>query len=60
MLLLVEEAAAGDAEDLVDGVAKLQAAILDMHPGVAVNEIAAVDIRDAAGRFPGGPTGHAV
>jgi hypothetical protein len=59
MLLLVEKPAVRDAANLVDGVAKLQSAILHVHPGLAMDEITAVDIGDATGRFAGRPTRHA-
>ena len=37
-----------DIGDFIDAVAQLQRAVLDMHPGLAVRQVAAVDIGDAA------------
>jgi hypothetical protein len=46
-------------EHLIDGVAKLQPAIFDMHAGVAMRDVPPVDIRQAAGRRAGIPMRNA-
>src|SRR6185312_224523 len=59
MRLLVDRAAIDDGRDFIDAVAQLQRAVLDMHPGPAVRNIAAVDIGDASRRRARGiPSNH--
>src|SRR6476659_3194454 len=50
MLLLIDQESVRDCANLIDGICKLQAAILDVNAGAAVRQITAIDIRDAAGR----------
>ena len=49
MRFLVYRHARQHIGDFIDAVAKLQAAILDMHAGLAVRQITAIHIGDAAG-----------
>ena len=55
---LVQQPSGLDAADLIDRLAQLQAAILDMHAGVPMRQVAAIDIGDAAGS--GARSGHLV
>src|SRR5260370_34595591 len=50
MRRLVDQRAAADGDDLVDGIGELEAAILDMHARRTVRNIAPVDIGDAGDR----------
>src|SRR5260370_3395256 len=50
MRRLVDQRAAADGDDLVDGIGELEAAILDMHARRTVRNIAPVDIGDAGHR----------
>jgi hypothetical protein len=45
--VFVDQAGAMDVHDLVDAVAELVAAILDVHGGVGVRHVTAVDVGDA-------------
>src|SRR5690242_20543564 len=55
MLGLVSEAAVYDAANFVDGVPKLQAAVLDVNLRLAVSYETTVDIGNASGWTPGFP-----
>jgi hypothetical protein len=56
----VHQVAARDFADFVDTVGELVASVLDVHGGVAVRDVAAVDIGDARHFFSleGGPIGR--
>src|SRR5262245_44992450 len=59
MPLLVQKPAATHREHFVDRVGELQPAVLDVHRGARMREIAPIDIGDPpAGIFP--PRGHGV
>ena len=52
---LVDQPAAAHLADLVDAVGKLVAPVLDVHHGVGVRQVAAVDVGDPRHRRPFNP-----